>query len=148
MLAGDKSVFDIIKLPIALQSLGLMMEVDSTKENQDTISVDLELFLRVVCACMEDPHWSVTEIQEAFLVFDRWDSGVAEMNDFKRVLTKLGETLSDKEIEDQIELNKSGKSQKNPDNTNYEVQIPLDDFVHLCKNTEGKELEMSEELDS
>ena len=149
MVARENSEFDFNKLPLALKSLGLMMEVDATKENSD-IGVDLELFLQVVCACMDDPNWSINEIQESFLVFDREDEGSAELNDFKRVLTKLGEPLTDQEIEDQIMVPKDEQIVRALEGMelNHEKRILVDDFVQACKRVEGKDFDTPEEFDT
>lgn len=149
IVAGDSSVFDIKRLHVALQSLGLSTSLDHEKAFVDTISVDLDLFLQVVSACIGDPNWSVNEIQEAFVVFDREDTGVAEKNDLKRVFTKLGETLSDKDVDDQIVILRSNQSNLLVEisDIGHEVHISADDFVILCKNTDGRDFETSEEVE-
>lgn len=138
MIAGGNSVFDVDRLPTALQSLGLSMQGNHFKDTVDNITVDLGLFLQIVSACMDDPDWMVTETQEAFLVFDRGDTGIAVINDFKRVLTKLGENVGDKEIEDQIMTLKTSHVRTPIEslNTNFEKQLTVDDFVVACRNAE------------
>jgi Ca2+-binding EF-hand superfamily protein len=90
MITGENNNFDSLKLPIALQSLGFKMGSEYSKEFEHVMTVDLEMFLQVICLCMEEPDWSNHEINEAFSVVDREDSGTAEFNDFKRILIKLG----------------------------------------------------------
>ena len=144
MMAGDSSVFDVNRLPIALQSLGLSMHGIHFDDEIDNITVDLGLFLQIVSSCMDKRDWMVSEIKETFLIFDRAESGIAVLDDFKRVLTKLGENLSEKEIEEQIMMGRTSQVFS----ANFDKQLVVDDFVHACKNTEMKDLDIAVENDS
>lgn len=130
MVAGEGAGFDIIKLPIALQSLGLKMDKDAFRDFENTITIDLDMFLNVVTSCKEGSELFLSEIREAFIVLDRGESGYAERNDFKRVLTKLGEPLSDRDIGEQM-IN-ANKEQDNEDDEN-DLQVTVEDWINLCK---------------
>lgn len=149
LVADGCSSFDINRLHIALQSLGLSTKIDQNKSFEDTITVDLETFLAVVCTCVGDPNWALSEIQEAFTIFDREESGVLEKNDLRRVFTKLGEILSDKDLDNQFSIEMSEESSEKVESTAYgrEAHILAEDFVFLCKNTDGKDYESNPEND-
>jgi Ca2+-binding EF-hand superfamily protein len=130
MIAGEETGFDIIKLPVALQSLGLKMDKDAFRDFENAISVDLNLFLKVICSCKEDPELFILEMKEAFLVLDRGETGYAERNDLKRVLTKLGEPLNDRDIDLQM-ATKINEQEKEGDEN--EVYMTVEDWITLCK---------------
>lgn len=143
MMAGDSSVFDVNRLPIALQSLGLTMQGSHFDHTVDNISLDLGRFLQIVSSCMDKPDWMVNEIKETFLIFDRAESGIAAPDDFKRVLTKLGENLTEKEIEEQIITSRTSQGFS----VNSDKQLAVDDFAHACKNTDVTDFDIMEEND-
>lgn len=136
LVAEDESNFDVSRLPVALQSLGLSTKIDHSKLLEYCTSIDLNLFLQIVSVCIDDPDWSVTEIKEAFTTFDREDSGIGEKKDISRVLMKLGEILSDKNIDDQI----IGTS-----DLGHDGRITADDFIILCKNSDDNDLNTPDE---
>jgi Ca2+-binding EF-hand superfamily protein len=49
----------------------------------------------------ESSHWCKLEVQEAFDVFDKEKSGVITIPQFKRVINRIGEKLTDSEIDQQ-----------------------------------------------
>ena len=149
LVADGFSTFDINRLHIALQSLGLSTKVDQNKSFDDTITIDLETFLEVVSTCVADPNWALSETQEAFIIFDREESGVLEKNDLKRVFTKLGEILSDKDLDNQFVITKSEDCNEKLESAGFgrEAHILSDEFVFLCKNTDGRDYESTLEND-
>lgn len=132
MVAEGESNFDVSKLPVALQSLGLSSKIDHSKLSEGSTSIDLSLFLQIVSVCIDDPDWSVAEIREAFATFDREGSGIGEKNVVNSVFMKLGEVLSDKNIDDQI----IGTS-----NLGHEGRISVEEFILLCKNSDENDEE-------
>mmetsp|Transcript_30993 Transcript_30993/g.29607 ORF Transcript_30993/g.29607 Transcript_30993/m.29607 type:complete len:162 (-) Transcript_30993:653-1138(-) len=130
IIAGEDTSFDIIRLPVALQSLGLKMDKDAFRDFENSINIDLEMFIKVVCSCNEDPELFVREIKEAFLVLDRGESGYAERNDFKRVLTKLSEPLNDRDIDEQMVTR---NNEQNKEGDESEVIMTVEDWISLCK---------------
>jgi Ca2+-binding EF-hand superfamily protein len=136
VVAEGESNFDIIRLPVALQSLGLSTKIDHSKMSEGSTSIDLNSFLQIVSACIDDPGWSLTEIKESFATFDREESGIGEKKDINRVFMKLGEVLTDKNIDDQM----IGSS-----DLGHEGRISVEEFIQLCKNSDGNDLETPDE---
>lgn len=51
---------------------------------------------------MEKATWIQAELKEAFSIFDKDGNGYLDAVEIRRVLTKLGEEITDIEIEDQL----------------------------------------------
>ena len=77
-----------------------------TKEDESDVDngelIDFETFLTIVLEHMEKPLWIRNEAQEAFSIFDKDGNGFLDAVEMKRVLNKIGEELTDVEIEDQL----------------------------------------------
>ena len=64
--------------------------------------IDLDGFLSVFMSLMQHPQWAYNEMKEAFTIFDKDMNGYLDPVEMKRVFTKLGEQITDNEVEDQL----------------------------------------------
>jgi calmodulin len=100
MLAEPGGRMSNQKLPLALRSLGM-----STNETNESILADditIEKFLQIVVDCMKHPNWAANEMNESFALFDKEGDGVIQPSALRRVFNKLGEKLTDTELEDSL----------------------------------------------
>lgn len=104
MVCTDEGKMPNEKLSLALQALGLDVSESYYEDLIDgkSSSLDFDVFLGVVNTCMEHANFMQAELQESFCIFDKDRNGSLDAIELKRVFTKLGETLTDKEMEDQI----------------------------------------------
>lgn len=75
----------------------MIKEVDA----DDSGTIDFAEFLTLMARKMKTQD-SEAEIQEAFKVFDTDNSGKISATELRQVMEKLGEKLSDQEVEDMI----------------------------------------------
>lgn len=93
------------KMTVVLQALGLEVSKSFYEDllEPSTVPIDFDKFLSVLTVCIEQSsHWMHDEIQETFNIFDKDQDGSLDSAELKRVFTKLGEGLSDKDLADQI----------------------------------------------
>ncbi|ESO92156.1 hypothetical protein LOTGIDRAFT_121213, partial [Lottia gigantea] len=95
------------ELATVMRSLG---QEPSDQELQDMINevdadgngtVDFEEFLQMMCRKLKKAD-SEEELREAFRVFDKDGNGYISSNELRFVMSNLGETLSDKEVDEMI----------------------------------------------
>ena len=93
---GD-GVINRAELILALKALGMLSAQDLVNEEHENATelVTFEDYVSAIVKHKENPHWCHQEIAEAFYIFDRDVSGGLESVEVKRVLTKLGEVVSD-----------------------------------------------------
>lgn len=91
------------QLPTALKVLGLdvLSDVATVRSNQDE-PIDLKEFVKIVADHIDSSQWCFNEMNEAFSIFDKDNNGFISPLDIKRVFTKINETLTGAEIEDQV----------------------------------------------
>ena len=95
--------FPADKLPLALKSMGLDPPNDSAAlRSIQTETIDMKEFCKIVAEHLDNSNWCAAEMQEAFTIFDKDGNGYLDPIELKRVFTKLGENLTDLEMEDQV----------------------------------------------
>lgn len=102
MLDDDKTgVINKQQLHLALKSFGL---AENAKDALGDIGefVDFDEYLSIFTKLMAHPQWAIQEMHEAFHVFDKDRNGFLDPVEMKRVFTKLGEVITDVEVEDQL----------------------------------------------
>ena len=91
------------QLRLAEKVLGFAVDAkDSVQEVDNGELIDFEHYLTIVLEHMEKPLWIQSEAREAFTIFDKDGNGFLDAVEMKRVMTKIGEELTDAEIEDQL----------------------------------------------
>ena len=102
MVADNTGKMPYSKLPLALKALG--MNINESNEGgafqQDDINIDK--FMQIVTDCMKHPNWAANEMNEVFTLFDKDRNGFIDPPELKRVFLKLGEKLTETELEDQL----------------------------------------------
>ena len=91
------------KLPLALKSLG--MSLNETNEDltyYQTEGLSQDKFISIVVDCTQHPNWAANEMNEAYGLFDKDGNGFIDPSELKRVFNKIGEKLTDLELEDQL----------------------------------------------
>ncbi len=103
-VANEDGFAPVEKLSLLL--LGLGLEVSKTYYEQlldpQQHLMDIDKFLGILSICIEQCDWMHHEIQESFNIFDKDMNGNLDATELKRVFTKLGESMTDKELEDQL----------------------------------------------
>jgi Ca2+-binding EF-hand superfamily protein len=64
--------------------------------------IDFDEFTSIMVTMLQHPQWAFAEMQEAFHVFDKDRNGYLDPMEMKRVFTKMGEIVTDTEVEDQL----------------------------------------------
>jgi Ca2+-binding EF-hand superfamily protein len=64
--------------------------------------VDFDEFTSIMVQLLQHPQWAYHEMQEAFHIFDKDKNGFLDPVEMKRVFSKLGEIITDTEVEDQL----------------------------------------------
>lgn len=106
MLCNEDKEIAIEKIPLALQALGL----DIIKSGYDELIagrnfIEFDIFVSILEIAESEYHASThmqDEIQEMFDTFDKDRSGGLDASELKRVFVKIGEKMTDKELEDQL----------------------------------------------
>lgn len=95
--------FEPSKLGISLKALGFdtMNDHAINRSNQQEF-IDMKEFCKIVADHLDNSSWCASEMSEAFLIFDKDGNGYLDPIELKRVFTKLGESLTDTEMEDQL----------------------------------------------
>jgi Ca2+-binding EF-hand superfamily protein len=95
--------FPADKIPLALKAIGIDFPHESTlARSQQTETVDLKEFIKIVSEHLDTAGWCAAEMNEAFSIFDKDDNGYLDTVELKRVFTKMGENLTDSEMTDQL----------------------------------------------
>jgi Ca2+-binding EF-hand superfamily protein len=95
--------FPADKIPLALKSMGLDPPNDATiARSLQTETVDMKEWAKIVAEHLDGSSWCAAEMAEAFGIFDKDGNGYLDPIELKRVFTKLGESLTDAEMEDQL----------------------------------------------
>ena len=91
------------KLSIALKALGFdIMNDNGVTRSNTTENIEMKEFCKIVADHLDNSAWCASEMAEAFLIFDKDGNGYLDPIELKRVFTKLGESLTDTEMEDQL----------------------------------------------
>lgn len=91
------------KILIALKVLGFEPTAAAT-ERADGDPLDLNEYMSFVLSCSQSQsEWCTPEMEEVFALFDRENVGYLAAAQFKRTFGRLGEKLTDAEIEDQMD---------------------------------------------
>jgi calmodulin len=88
------------KLNLAFKALGLNLE--ENKNVIEDVAMDLDKFLLVVYESMRDNKWIANELTETYNIFDCDGNGCIDPDEVRRVFFKLGENITDSEINDQM----------------------------------------------
>lgn len=96
--------FPAKKLPVALKALGIEPPNDETEKRANEMEpVNLKEFLKILSEeYLDTMTWMQPAMSRAFRVFDKDGNGYIDPPELKRVFTKLGEHLSDAEMDDQL----------------------------------------------
>jgi len=92
------------QLHLALKAFGIVENKDlmSKVMSESAEFLDKDEFMQIFVALMQHPQWAYHEMQEAFYVFDKDKNGYLDPVEMKRVFTKIGEVVTDNEVEDQL----------------------------------------------
>ena len=112
-----------------MRSLGQNPTVEELQEMMNEVDVDTNGaadfpdFLKIMVSKRKDED-SEDEVREAFRMFDKKKSGLISVAELRHVMTSLGDSLTDEEVDEMI-----GDATINGDgNVNYE------EFQMLCQN--------------
>lgn len=96
--------FPANKLPLALKALAMEPPTPETiRRSEEMEGVDLKEFLRIISdQYVDHPQWCSMALNDSFAIFDKDGNGYLDATELKRVFTKLGEELTDMEMEDQV----------------------------------------------
>jgi calmodulin len=102
-VADASGKFSWQKLPLVLKALGMNIN-ESNEASGGFLQEDITLdkFLQIVTDCMKHPNWAANEMNESFHLFDKGSNGFIEPPELKRVFNKIGEKLSETELQDQL----------------------------------------------
>ena len=106
--------FPANKLPIALKAMGIEPpSEDSERRSNEMEPIELKEFLKIISEqYLNNLSWMRNSLVKSFQVFDKDHNGYIDPTELKRVFTKLGETVTDADIEDQLrEYDIDGDSQ-------------------------------------
>jgi Ca2+-binding EF-hand superfamily protein len=141
MITGDgnieTSTFPVEKLDVALRAMGLnprLPELLQFIDENGIKRIDLELFFQIVLICQMDSNFAIAEMRETFEVFDRNNDATADISEFKRVLTKLSELLSDRELEEQV-LNGLSREVGAGDT----LSMSFEEMVAMIRSVDGRD---------
>lgn len=93
------------QMRLAEKVLGLIVDSKdniSGDESDNGELIDFEHFVGSILEQMEKPHWISAASREAFGIFDKDGNGHLDAVEMKRVMNKMGEELTEAEIEDQL----------------------------------------------
>lgn len=102
--------------PTEAELADMVREIDTDGNGQ----IDFNEFLNMMIIKMKDVI-TEDEIREAFLLFDNDGNGYISSAELRHVMTSLGETLTDEEVEELM----------NEADANNDGQIDYDEFVKL-----------------
>lgn len=102
MLADSTGKMPFSKVPLALKALGMTLNESNEGTNPQQDDLNIDRFLQIVTDCMRHPNWAANEMNESFALFDKDNNGLIEPSELRRVFTKLGEKLTETELEDQL----------------------------------------------
>ena len=117
------------ELGALMRSLGQNPTVEELQEMMNEVDVDTNGaadfpdFLKIMVSKRKDED-SEDEVREAFRMFDKKKSGLISVAELRHVMTSLGDSLTDEEVDEMIgdaTINGDGK-------VNYE------EFQMLCQN--------------
>ena len=92
------------KLVIGLKALGMEPPTEATIiRAQDSEGIALKEFLKIITEeYIESSGWISKSMADAFAVFDKGGCGFVDPEECKRLFTKIGETCTDEDIDDQV----------------------------------------------
>lgn len=106
LVCTEDGFLPVDKIVPILQGLGLDVNAKFYEQHLElgVHLIDFDKYLAIIDICIENStaNWMTHEINEAFNIFDKDQNGSLDATELKRVFTKLGEHMSDKEMEDQI----------------------------------------------
>lgn len=103
MVADNYNIMPYNKLTVALKALGM-----STSETSDDYSslqndgIDFDKFVEITLECMKHPNWAANEMNEVFNLFDKNRNGYIIPSEFRQLLAKIGENVTETELADQL----------------------------------------------
>eukprot|EP00953_Heterococcus_sp_UTEX-ZZ885_P031931 16706-Heterococcus_DN1.PRE.1 len=128
--ADRTGALDLHELKVLIRALGfaikkgevvrLVHDVDPSNEGFVTVSQLIDVM--AILYSNRDPE---TEVTEAFKLFDDDGTGQITLNNMRRVARELGETLTDKELQQMMDV-----FDKNQDS-----EIDLDEFKLIMANS-------------
>lgn len=103
MVADAQGIMDYKKIPLALKAMGMSLDdFGGSLEAYESDEIDIDKFLSIVMECLKAPNWGAAEMQEAFHLFDKDGNGYIDTNEVQRILARIGENLSESEVNDQL----------------------------------------------
>jgi calmodulin len=127
IVANEQDRMPVEMLPTVLSSLGLDVSTALYRDITDTKTIDFEVFLSIVSICIENTSWMMDELLETFNIFDKDGDGSLDKTELKRVFTKLGESLTDKELDEQIK----------EFDVDCDCEVGFSEWVMMFNNTRG-----------
>jgi Ca2+-binding EF-hand superfamily protein len=103
-------------------------------EEEEVITIDFYKFLLALALYMRDPNEIADEIKKAFKVLDRQKQGYIMSVDLREFLSKLGDVLSDEEIDEMIKL----ADTENNGQIHYEAFVDMMTSMKPGKKKKGK----------
>jgi calmodulin len=91
-----------IQLALALKVHGIEPDIKIHEILQSSKSVTFPEYIAIIVAHLSLDSWCRTEIQEVFDIFDKEGAGSLTHHQMKRVTMRLGEKLTDDEVEQQF----------------------------------------------
>lgn len=99
---NNEGTIDHSKLALAMKVHGLEASSETISQMKKMETISLPEYLNFMGTLLnESSHWCKLEAQEAFDVFDKEKSGVITIPQVKRVINRIGERLTDTEIDQQ-----------------------------------------------
>ena len=101
---GGAGVLNRKQLGLALKCFGLSWNKENVDEVLDGLPefIDFDSYANIIKKLMQHPQWAQLEMAEAFNVYDKDGNGFLDPSELRRVFTRLGEVVSENEIEDQL----------------------------------------------
>jgi Ca2+-binding EF-hand superfamily protein len=98
----QKHFFTVITNNVLAAPKPLLFSLPSQALADVSEFVDFDEFTSIMVVLLQHPQWAFHEMQEAFYVYDKDKNGYLDPVEMKRVFTKLGEIVTDTEVEDQL----------------------------------------------
>ena len=99
---NDEGTIDFNKMTLAMKVHGFEPSNETIKHMQKMDTIGLGEYMTFMTSLLgESSHWCKLELQEAFEVFDKEKTALITIPQIKRVLNRIGEKLTDPEIDQQ-----------------------------------------------
>jgi calmodulin len=103
MVADSTGKMPLNKLGLALKAIGMSFnETPEDFSKYQSEGIDMDKFIQVTLDCMKHPNWAANEMSESFSLFDKDGNGFVDPSELRRVFARVGENLTEVELEDQL----------------------------------------------